>query len=59
MTELCEGSYKPPSLEKQADDPKKEPLNIRIAIFYDGTLNSRINIEQREVASEITAVPLT
>ncbi|MCP3893394.1 MAG: hypothetical protein GY706_02000, partial [Bacteroides sp.] len=49
MTELCEGSYKPPSLEKEEDDPKdKEPLTIRMHLLFDGTNNNRTNIAERE-----------
>ncbi len=30
----------------------KKPVKIRIAIFYDGTLNNRINVEQREAKAD-------
>jgi len=33
------------------DKPKKKrELNVRLSLFYDGTLNNRVNIEEREKA---------
>ena len=32
---------------------KKKPIKIRVALFYDGTLNNRINVEEREKNSDI------
>jgi hypothetical protein len=31
----------------------KKPIKIRISLFYDGTLNNRLNIEERETNSDI------
>ncbi len=39
--------------EKQPRQDKKDPIKIRISIFYDGTNNNRDNIEEREKNSEI------
>ena len=46
MTEMCEGVL-PPAPENERKNEKK-PLKIRIVLFFDGTLNNRINIEERE-----------
>ncbi|MES2675396.1 MAG: DUF2235 domain-containing protein [Pseudomonadota bacterium] len=53
MAELMEG-VQPPAVEQaeeKLDD--KLPLKIRIALFFDGTLNNRFNIDEREGATEI------
>lgn len=34
-------------------EQSKIPVKIRIAIFYDGTLNNRINVREREADTEI------
>ena len=34
----------------EEEKKKKTPVKIRIALFYDGTLNNRLNIEEREKA---------
>jgi hypothetical protein len=48
MTQCGEG-YCPPTLEKEAEDPKnKKPITIRIILCYDGTNNNRKNIAERE-----------
>jgi len=41
------------SEEKKERTDKKKPLKIRISLFFDGTLNNRINIEEREKDSPI------
>jgi hypothetical protein len=50
MTELCEGiAIAPPEQAAEKEEEiKKEPIKIRIALFFDGTLNNRTNIEARE-----------
>ena len=53
VTELMEG-VQPPAVEEAEEKPKdKDPIKIRIALFFDGTLNNRFNISEREGASEI------
>jgi len=53
VTELME-SVQPPAVEEAEEKPKdKDPIKIRIALFFDGTLNNRFNIAEREGASEI------
>ena len=43
------------------DEPEQSPdktgIKIRIAIFYDGTLNNRNNIERREKAEVASGTP--
>ena len=41
------------SVEQQEERKNKKPLKIRISIFFDGTLNNRENIEEREKNSDI------
>jgi hypothetical protein len=49
--EQVEGIAKAEEVFEQKDG--KDPLKIRIALFYDGTLNNRMNIEEREKDSDI------
>lgn len=50
MTEICESVAidipEAPPQEKQ--EKEKTPVKVRIAIFFDGTLNNRTNIEAKE-----------
>ena len=50
MTEICEGvAIAPPEqAEEKKEEKEKQPVKIRIALFFDGTLNNRTNIEARE-----------
>ncbi|PKG37067.1 hypothetical protein, partial [Psychromonas sp. Urea-02u-13] len=50
MTEMCEGIAicTPPEEDKAPEDKEKSPIKIRIALFFDGTLNNRTNIEANE-----------
>ena len=41
------------SKEEKEQETEKDPLKIRISLFYDGTLNNRDNIEEREKNSNI------
>ena len=41
------------SVEQQEERKNKTPLKIRISLFFDGTLNNRDNIEEREKNSDI------
>ena len=34
-------------------EEEKKPVTVRIALFYDGTLNNRVNIGERESDSEV------
>ena len=54
MTEICEGIGITTSekAEEKKEDVKKKPKKIRIALFFDGTLNNRTNIEARENNTE-------
>lgn len=54
MTELIEGvAIAPPEQAEETEEEKeKKPKKIRIALFFDGTLNNRLNIEAREKVSE-------
>jgi len=54
MTELCEGVCIPvvEQEEKKQEEVKRKPKKIRIALFFDGTLNNRTNIEAREKNSQ-------
>jgi hypothetical protein len=51
MTETVEGvaKYKGETVSTKG----KDPVKIRISLFYDGTLNNRMNIEEREKNSQI------
>jgi hypothetical protein len=49
--EVGENSAKTEEIFEQKEG--KDPLKIRIALFYDGTLNNRKNIEEREKDSDI------
>ena len=53
MTEIVEGIavIVPEPAEKEEEEVEKEPIKIRIALFFDGTLNNRLNIEAREKVS--------
>ncbi|PKF60331.1 hypothetical protein CW745_15410 [Psychromonas sp. psych-6C06] len=50
MTEICEkvAIATPPKAEKEPEEKEKKPIKVRLAIFFDGTLNNRTNIEARE-----------
>jgi len=53
MTEMCEGVHVP--CENKEDEVKEvelKPKTIRIALFFDGTLNNRSNISAREKESD-------
>lgn len=54
MSELMEGiAITPPEQpEEKKEEKEKEPVKIRIALFFDGTLNNRLNIQSREKVSE-------
>ena len=43
--------YTPEEFQEAIKD--KKPIKIRIALFYDGTMNHRKNIEEREANSDI------
>ena len=50
MTQIGE-SISPPQPEPQPEKPKnKKPFSIRFALYFDGTLNNRANIAEREKA---------
>ncbi|MCP4472817.1 MAG: hypothetical protein GY815_19430, partial [Gammaproteobacteria bacterium] len=51
--ELMEGGEGTIDKEQNASEQNKIPKKIRVAIFFDGTLNNRINVEEREKDSEI------
>jgi len=53
MTETVEGTASAKTKENEPRNDDKKPLKIRIALFFDGTLNNRMNIEEREADSEI------
>lgn len=50
MTEMCEGIaiYTPPKEEKAPEEKEKISIKLRIALFFDGTLNNRTNIDANE-----------
>ena len=54
MTEICEGIgiAAQEQAEEKKEEVKKKPKKIRIALFFDGTLNNRTNIKAREDDSE-------
>ena len=52
MTELREG-VNPPVEDKVEKEDKKDKLNIRFALFFDGTLNNRTNVSERKAGSEV------
>ncbi len=54
MTEICEGVgiVPPEQAEETEEEVEKKPKKIRIALFFDGTLNNRTNIEAREKGTE-------
>lgn len=46
MSQVGESSFAPPSeVEEKEEEVKK--VKVRISLFFDGTLNNRINIDQR------------
>jgi len=53
VTELMEGVQSPVVEEAEEKPDDKLPKKIRIALFFDGTLNNRFNIEEREGGTEI------
>jgi len=38
----------PPPKEKDPEEKEKKPLKLRMSLFFDGTMNNRMNIEARE-----------
>jgi len=54
MTQLGEkiAIIPPPPKEKKPDEEKKKPISLRMSLFFDGTMNNRINIEAREKDKE-------
>lgn len=48
MTEFLEKANVPTPEPPEERDDDKTPIKIRMALFYDGTLNNRINIKERE-----------
>ncbi len=50
MSQLGESNTKNKKDDRVNPDPKKESVKIRFALFFDGTLNNRKNIEAREQA---------
>lgn len=53
MPQLGEAVFVPPpkSSNEKGDDPKKA-VTIRCALFFDGTLNNRVNVNARKTNSE-------
>src|SRR5690625_4069227 len=53
MPQLGEAVFVPPpkSSNEEGDDPKKS-VTIRCALFFDGTLNNRVNVNARKTNSE-------
>src|SRR5690625_55237 len=53
MPQLGEAVFAPPpkSSNEKGDDPKKS-VTIRCALFFDGTLNNRVNVNARKTNSE-------
>ena len=37
---------------KDPEDDKKEPITLRFSLFFDGTMNNRVNIDSREQNKE-------
>lgn len=54
MTQCLEGICIPAQeqAEEEKEEVKKKPKKIRIALFFDGTLNNRTNIQAREKNTE-------
>jgi len=50
MTQLGEkiAVIAPPPEEKEPEEKKKEQITLRMSIFFDGTMNNRMNIGARE-----------
>ena len=53
MTQQGEGSIVQAAEPEKEDPVEKKPLNIRLILCNDGTLNNRKNIEEREKNSKI------
>ncbi len=53
MTQIGEAVFVPEPEPAEEPVDEKEPVNVRIVLFFDGTLNNRINIEEREKDSEV------
>ncbi len=54
MTQVGESVFvpQPPRQEKERDEPVQE-IKVRVMLFFDGTLNNRTNVEQREKQTEV------
>lgn len=54
MTQVGESVFIPqsPRQEKERDEPVQE-IKVRVMLFFDGTLNNRTNVEQREKQTEV------
>lgn len=55
MTEMGEGIFvpKPPKRPKEEKEDSRKGLKIRLLLFFDGTLNNRTNIAEREANSNL------
>ncbi len=54
MTQVGESVFVPqsPTQENKQDEPVQE-IKIRVMLFFDGTLNNRTNVEQREKQTDV------
>ncbi len=55
MTQCGEAVFKPSDEEEPKQEIVKKPLKIRFSLFFDGTLNNRTNVGEREKAE--TGIP--
>ncbi|WP_027329727.1 phospholipase effector Tle1 domain-containing protein [Marinimicrobium agarilyticum] len=55
MTEIGEGAFAPPPPDKpeMESEEGQQELKVRLLLFFDGTLNNRTNVEQREKSTDI------
>lgn len=47
MSEFGEPSFVAPPAEVEKKEEEQKKVNVRISLFFDGTLNNRMNIDQR------------
>lgn len=55
MTEVGEGAFvaEPPEHRKDEKKDSRKELKVRLLLFFDGTLNNRTNVEQREKGTAV------
>jgi len=53
MTQIGETVFLPPKDPEDSEEDNSERIRVRISIFFDGTLNNRVNTEHRVEGTDI------